>query len=103
MLTLVRIPRSDRSAAALATLVEDYLAFDRRRLWRRQYIKAFGSLAIVVAFGAVFRFVPRREALVAGGLLTVPPGALALLEGLHWRRLVRRLDALRASIQQVET
>src|SRR4051794_29881620 len=99
MLTLVRIPRSVGSAAATAALIADYTAFDRRRLQRRQYIKAFGGFAALVILGGVFRFVPRREALVAAGMLSAPPGALALVEALHWRRLVNRLEGIRASTQ----
>jgi hypothetical protein len=100
MLTLVRIPRSSRSAAATAELIADYTAFDRQRAHRRQYVKAFGGLAVVVALGALFRFEPRREALVAAGLFAAPPAVLTLIEAWYWRRLVRRMKALRANVRQ---
>jgi hypothetical protein len=100
MLTLVQIPRSSRSAAATAGLIADYTAFDRQRAYRRQYIHAFGGFALIVALGAVFRFVPRREGVIAVAFLATPPVVLALIEVFYWRRLVQRMKAVRATVRQ---
>jgi hypothetical protein len=98
MLTLVRIQRSSRSAAATAELIADYTAFDRQRASRRQYVKLFGGLAVIVALGALFQLEPRREALVAAGVFATPPAILGLIEAWSWRRLVRRMKAVRAAV-----
>ena len=76
-------------------MTRDYLAFERHRASRRQYIKAFGGMAILVLMGAVFNRVPRDEALIVAGLLGLPPVWLSMVELIGWRRLVRRLDAVR--------
>lgn len=99
MPALVRIPRSRGSAAATAALIADYTAFDRQRIYRRQYLRAFGGLAVVVACGAMFGFVPRREGVVVAAFLTAPPSVLAVIEAWCWRRLVRRMKTVRASQQ----
>lgn len=96
MLTLVQIPPSSTSAADSASLMADYLSFDRRRTVRRQYMKAFGGMAIVVLLGALFNRVPMDEAEIVIGLLATPPLVLAALEAVQRHRLVRRLDRLRA-------
>ena len=105
MLTLVQIqsPSVPTSSADTASLVADYLAFDRQRTSRRQYMKAFGGMAILVLLGARVR--PRRrssEAWIVAGLLVAtaavrsPPSRPS-----SWHRLVRRLDRLRAEVQTV--
>jgi uncharacterized membrane protein len=99
MLTLVQIQSfntSNTASAETASLVADYLAFDRQRTWRRQYMKAFGGIAILVLLGGAFGRVPWNEAQVVAGLLLLPPLLLAAVEAIRWRRLVRRLDTLRA-------
>ena len=98
MLTLVDA-RSNKSASRDPRLMSDYLAFDRQRQSRRQYMKAFGGMAIIVALGAMFERVPVNEAWIVGGLLMLPPLVLAMLEAVHRRRLVRRLDRVRAEVQ----
>ena len=60
MLTLVQIQRSATSSVEAASLVADYLAFDKRRTSRRQYQKAFGGMAIIVAARRAVR--PRAAA-----------------------------------------
>jgi lipopolysaccharide export LptBFGC system permease protein LptF len=100
MLTLVKIPRSHRSAAATAALIADYTAYDHQRSYRRQYIRAFGGIAVIVFFGAMFRFEPRREGLIAALLFALPPAILGAVEAYHWHRLTRRLKAIHADIQQ---
>jgi hypothetical protein len=98
MLTLVNISSSDTSAVETATLIADYAAFDRQRTARRQYMKAFGGMAIVVLFGAAFNYVPRGQALIVAGLLVLLPLSLGVVEAAHWFRLVRRLDRVRAEV-----
>ena len=99
MFTLVQIPRSATSSVQTASLVADYVAFDRRRTSRRQYQRAFGGMALIVALGALFGRVEAGEAEIVGALLMSPVVALALLEVIHWRRLARRLDRARAEVQ----
>ena len=101
MLTLVQARNRASSSSEAASLVADYVAFDKRRTARRQYQKAFGGIAIVVLLGALFGRVPADEAAVVGGLLIVPPLILAILELIHWRRLMRRLDRVRAEVRSV--
>ena len=101
MLTLVHVQNWVTSSADTASLVADYLEFDRRRTARRQYMKAFGGMALIVLLGAAFRRVPVEQAWIVAGLLLVPPLVLAVIEGLQWRRLVRRLEVVRAEVQSV--
>jgi hypothetical protein len=103
MLTLVEIGTSGRtSSPESAALVADYMAFDRRRTSRRQYQKAFGGLALVVAIGALFGRVAAGEAEIVTGLLLVPPVCLAIIEVVDWRRLIRRLDMVREEARTVK-
>lgn len=95
MFALVQIPTSKTSSADAASLVADYLAFDRRRTSGRQYMKAFGGMAIIVLIGAAFGRVPVDEAWIVAGLLALPPIVIAGIEAVRWRRLARRLDAVR--------
>jgi hypothetical protein len=101
MFTLVNIRSSNTSSFEAASLMSDYLAFDRQRTIRRQYLKAFGGMAILVLLGAAFNRVPRDEAAVVAALLVVPPLCLAVIEALRWRRLVRRLHDARVHAQAV--
>ena len=96
MLTLVQIQSCNTSPAETASLVEEYLAFDRQRTSRRQYMKAFGGMAILVLLGGAFGRVPWNEAEIVAGLLLLPPLLFAVVEALRWHSLVRRLDTLRA-------
>ena len=81
-----------------AALSRDYLAFARHRTTRRQYMKAFGGLAVLVLLGAGFNRVPRHEALAVAGLLSLPPLWLFVVERIRWHRLVRRLHAVRTRV-----
>src|SRR6185503_19554001 len=99
MLTLVQIKNSQSTSAEAASLVADYMAFDRRRTERRQYQKAFGGMGIIVLIGALFGRVPADQAAIVAGLLIAPPVALAIVEVVHWRRLVQRLDRARKDAQ----
>jgi hypothetical protein len=101
MLTLVNIPSSGTASREAASLVSDYLAFDRQRTTRRQYLKAFGGMAILVLLGAVFGSVPRGEAMVVAAMLILPPLPLAVDEAIRWRRLIRRLHNARVQAQAV--
>ena len=102
MLTLVQVRNAAGTSTEAASLVADYAAFDRRRTSRRQYQKAFGGLAVVVLLGALFGRVPADEAAVVGGLLIVPPMILAIVELVHWRRLLRRLDLVRKEARLIK-
>jgi hypothetical protein len=101
MLTLVEVRRTCTSSADTASLVADYLAFDRRRTARRQYLKAFEGLAVVVLLGAVFGRVPRDQACSVAAILSILPLALVIIEIVQYRRLVRRLNAIRAQVRGV--
>ncbi|MBY0495237.1 MAG: hypothetical protein K2Y23_13580 [Cyanobacteria bacterium] len=101
MLTLVQIRDSAATPEETASLMADYLAFDRRRGERRQYAKAFGGIAIIVLLGAACGRVPIDEAWKVAGLLAVPPSVMAVLELFHWNRLMRRLNGVRAQVQLV--
>ena len=103
MLTLVQDRRSCASAADTASLVADYLAFDRRRTARRQYVKAFGGMTLVVLLGAMFGRVPADQAWIVAGLLFLFPLTLIAVEIVQRRRLIRRLDALRVRTQKLES
>jgi hypothetical protein len=101
MLTLVQVQQSANSSADAAALVADYLAFDRRRTARRQYMKAFGGMTLIVLMGAAFGRVPAGEAGIVAGLLISPPVCLAAVELVQWHRLVRRLDRVRGDVHSV--
>src|SRR5215203_3016929 len=90
---------SSRPVGETAALTRDYLAFERQRTTRRQYLKAFGGMAVLVMLGAVFNRVPRDEALIVAALLSLLPSWLWVAERIRWRRLVDRLDAVRARTQ----
>lgn len=100
-LTLVRIRSTGTSSAETASLVADFLAFDRQRTSRRQYMKAFGGMAFLVLLGAAFGRVPVGEAWIVAGLLASLPLGLAIVEAVQWHRLIRRLDSVRAEVQSV--
>lgn len=87
----------------MPTLVHDYLAFDRRRAARRQYLKAFGAMAAIVLLGAVTGRVVMREAAIVAGLLLLPLLAWSAIEAVRWHRLMRRLNRLRAEVQSSES
>jgi hypothetical protein len=101
MLSLVHIRNSQTSPAETASLMADYLAFDRRRIVRRQYLKAFGAMAVIVMLGAALGRVVLREAEIVASLLLLPPLALSAIEAVQWYRLKRRLNQLRAEVQSV--
>jgi len=85
----------------MSTLAHDYLAFDRRRIARRQYLKAFGAMAVIVMLGAAIGRVVLREAEIVASLLLLPPLALSAIEAVQRYRLMRRLNHLRAEMQSV--
>jgi hypothetical protein len=101
MIARVDIPRSKTSSSETATLIADYAAFDRLRTSGRQYMKAFGGMAIIVLLGGMAGRVPSGQSLIVAGLLALPPVMLAIGEAIRWRRLVRRLDDLRIQMRQV--
>ena len=105
MLSLVRTRAENASADSTfvdtTSLTADYLAFDRQRTSRRQYVKAFGGMAVLVLIGAAFGRVPVGEAWIVAGLLAVPPLVLATVEAVQWHHLTRRLDRVRGEVQAV--
>lgn len=58
-------------------------------------------MAVVVLLGAVFGRVPADQAWVVAGLLLGLPCALVVAEVVQWRRLMRRLNGIRAHVQSV--
>src|SRR5688572_13067022 len=101
MRTLVQVPRTGQSPANMASLTADYVAFDRCRTARRQYVKAFGGMALVVLIGAVFGRVPIHEAWIVAGLLLLLPSTLLVIEMVQRHRLSRRLNTIRAQSQAI--
>lgn len=101
MLTLVHILPSKTPSRETASLVAEYVAFERKRTASRQYMKAFGGMALLVLLGAAFGRVPQNEALIVGGMLVTPPAILGGIEFVQWRRLLRRLDHERAEVQEI--
>ena len=99
MLTLVQNRALVPSSAETASLAADYRTFDRKRTSRRQYMKAFGGMAIIVLIGAAFGRVPADEAWIVAGLLSLTPLVLGIFEYIHWRRLIRRLRLVRTEVQ----
>ena len=99
MLTLVQIPSSVTSSQETASLVADYLKFDRQRVLRRQYVKAFGGMAIIVLLGVLFGRVDPSEGESVAALLLLVPAVVVAAEWLRWRRLVKRLDNARVQAQ----
>jgi hypothetical protein len=97
MRTLVQ----DESPANTAALVAEYIAFERSRTARRQYVKAFGGMALVVLIGAVFDRVPVHQAWIVAGLLLLLPLTLLIIEMVQRHRLSRRLNIIRAQSQAV--
>jgi hypothetical protein len=101
MLTLVPVRRAANASADTASLVADYLAFDRRRSARRQYMKAFGGMAVVVLSGATFGRVRPNEAWIVAGLLLLCPLVLLMMETVQKSRLLRRLHIIRVQARTV--
>jgi hypothetical protein len=101
MLTLVQIRRSPESSGQVAFLVADYLAFDRRLRARRQYVKAFGGMALLVLLGAMFRRVPIGEAWLVASLLSLVPLTLLTSETVQRRRLAARLNTMRLAARMI--
>lgn len=79
----------------------DYLAFDRQRLQRRQYAKAFIALAVVASLSGLAGRLPLDQAVIFATVLLLPPVALWAIEGFRWHRLLRRLDKIRAEVRDV--
>jgi hypothetical protein len=101
MFTLIHIFPSITSARQTASLISDYLAFDRHRIARRQYMKAFGGMAVMVLLGAAGGSLPPNEALTVSGMLVTPLLVLGVIEMVQWRRLLSRLDEARAEMREV--
>ena len=99
MHTLVQIARGPRSSVDAATLMTDYLQFDRQRRHSRPLMTTFAGFALLVLLGGAIGSVPRTESFEAAGTFIVPAGALLLAN--RWRRLRlnQRLDAIRAEIR----
>jgi hypothetical protein len=66
---------------------------------RRQYVKAFGGMAVIVVLGALFGKVDPREGAWVAGLLLLLPAIVVVDEWRHWRRLLRRLGDARLQVQ----
>ena len=103
MSTLTLIRDAHTSADETASVVAEYLAFERRRVARRQYLKAFGGMAFLVGLGALIGRVPAGEAAIVSGLLLAPPALLAIIEVPRRHRLERRLDHVRSLARDEES
>ena len=103
MLTLIDVRRESHAASAAdsASLAADYVAFDRRRTARRQYVKAFGGMAIVVLLGALFDRVPADQAWIVAGLLSILPVTLLAMEIVQRHRLLLRLNSAQVRSQAI--
>jgi len=100
MHTLVQIERGPRSKVATASLMTEYLRFDRQRRQSRPVMQTFAGFALLMLLGGAIGSVPRTESLEAAGMFMVPAGALLLANAWRWARLNQRLGAIRAEIQQ---
>lgn len=101
VLTVVRLAPQRRSSVDSAALLADYFAFDRQRLQRRQYGKAFSGLAVVTLLGGVAGKLPLGQADIAAALLLLPAVSLWAIEEYRWYRLLQRLDHVRAEVRDV--
>lgn len=103
MSPLTLISDAHTSSNETASVVAEYLAFERRRVARRQYLKAFGGMAFLVGLGALVGRVPAGEAAIVSGLLLAPPALLTIVEVPRRRRLARHLDHVRALARAEES
>src|SRR6476469_9670037 len=100
MHTLVHIARGPRSSVETATLMTDYLQFDRQRRQSRPFMQTFAGFALLMLIGGAIGSVPRRESFEAAAMFIVPAGAMLLANVWRWSRLNQRLDAIRAEIRE---
>jgi hypothetical protein len=100
MHTLVHVARGPRSSVDTATLMTDYLQFDRQRRYSRHLMTTFTGFALLLLVGGAIGSVPRSESFEAAGMFIVPAGALLLANAWRRSRLNQRLHAIRAEIRQ---
>jgi hypothetical protein len=79
----------------LSALVDEYLAVERARIWRRLLTTRFGTLgALIVGTGMTLHWLPPLACWVTGGLCGAAPiGALIVELRRDWR-LGRHLQAI---------
>jgi hypothetical protein len=101
MVTLIGFAPPHRSTAQAAAVMSAYLAFERRRQRDKPLFLGFAGLALVSLLGGLANTVPRRESLMAALVFAVPCAVLFAAQKWRGWRLSRRLDALRASVREV--
>jgi len=83
----------------LSSIVADYLALDRARIFRRLLVIRFGLIALGAALaGAVIHGVPPLARWFTSGLFLVPPVWAWIAELRLERRLSRRLDGVDGAV-----
>ena len=75
----------------LSAIVEDYLALERLRIFRRLFLTRFGILTALVTT-AGWLWLSTAATYVAAGLCLTPPLYVLMLEVARERRLARRLE-----------
>jgi hypothetical protein len=99
MLTLVRVRPARRVADPL--LGADFAMFQQRRAARVPVVRGCVGFALLIVLGGVIGDFPRAQAAVGAALCLAPPVGLALIDEYSKTRLFRRLDKLRAEIQDI--
>ena len=99
MQTVTSFPTSAVSRKELGAILEDYLALDRARVFRRLLVRRFGLLVIVAAIiAAVTHELSLFARWVPIGLFLAPPVWAWITELRLMRRLARRLDGIDGAV-----
>ena len=95
MHTVTSFDGSALSLEEMSTLMADYLAVERARIWRRLLTTRFASLgALVVSTGMFFRWLPPAAYWITGGLCAMAPMWAWIVELRRDWRLTRRLEGI---------
>ena len=86
-----------------ASLIADYLAFQRHRRQSRPLALIFAGFALMTLAGGALGTVPRIESLEAAASFIVLLAGLWLLNAWRWSRLRNRLAELRAARHQANS
>lgn len=85
----------------LGSIMADYLAVERARIFRRLLVMRFGLLAFVAAIvGGVFHWLPPFGTWFSVGVFLVPPTWAWIIELRRDRRLARRLESVPTAVTQ---
>jgi hypothetical protein len=99
MFTVAEYPALSRSAADVAGLLAEYVAFDRLRSWRRDLFKVGVTMTVLAMIAAAFERMSVPECWALAGLLLPPPLVVWAIEWRRWRSLARRLNT--AAVQAI--